>query len=45
MRLVTFGEQQFRQVRTVLTGDAGEEGFFHSCAPFISDGEFGCCGT
>jgi hypothetical protein len=30
MHLIPFSQQQFRQVRTVLTGDAGEEGFFFS---------------
>jgi hypothetical protein len=28
--LVAFIEQQFRQIGTVLAGDAGDERFFHS---------------
>ncbi len=29
VNLVAFGEQQLREVGTVLPGDAGDEGFFH----------------
>jgi hypothetical protein len=29
MHLVALGEQQLRQVGTVLAGDAGDECFFH----------------
>jgi hypothetical protein len=36
MYLVAFGEQQLRQVGTVLAGDAGDECFFH-VSPLIMD--------
>ena len=33
MNFVAFFKKQFCQVRTVLAGNAGDEGFFHGCMP------------
>ena len=29
VNFVAFGEQELGEIRSVLTGDAGDEGFFH----------------
>jgi hypothetical protein len=35
MDFVALGKQQFSEIRTVLSGDASDESFFHLAPPFF----------
>ena len=43
--LISLAEEEFGQVGTVLTGDAGDQGFFHDSATFYGKFPFYCCLT